>query len=278
MDLSLDLDRTVVIITGAGGQIGQVIVEGFLSAGSYVAAFDVDTSKFTRQHDRLLWLEVDTTNEDAMCAAWQKVEDHFELPPTVCVAAAALDLSFIKHYSSAALMPVEQFRRTLEVNTIGTFVTAKTWLRRISTTAEPKVEIETKNISLIIIGSEAGVLGAPGNPDYAASKSAVQYGLTLSLAPDAARMNSHARVNAICPGAVDTPQFEKECKEDPAARWMDAEATVASRKPVQATDVARLCLILASDRWSSSTTGQTLRVDAGKTGRLLWGKDGNATW
>ena len=77
--------------------------------------------------------------------------------------------------------------------------------------------------------------------------SAVQYGLTLSLAPDAERIHPGARVNAICPGTVDT-------------------------------DVARQCLVLASDRWLASTTGKALRINGGKSGRLFWGADGNATW
>jgi NAD(P)-dependent dehydrogenase (short-subunit alcohol dehydrogenase family) len=136
------------------------------------------------------------------------------------------------------------------------------------------------NVSLIIIGSEAGALGVAGNADYAASKSAVQYGLVQSLAPDAARINLRARVNAICPGAVDTPAFRSECTSDVSGmtQWVEAEATTASRRPTRAEDVARLCLVLASDRWSASTNAQAIRVDAGKSGRLYWSKDGEALW
>lgn len=131
-----------------------------------------------------------------------------------------------------------------------------------------------------MIGSEAGVLGVPGNPDYAASKSAVQYGLMLSLAPDATRIFSEARVNAVAPGAVDTPQFRRECAEDTTdqSRWLDSEATVASRRPVEMDHIARLCLMLASDKWSGSTTGQVLQVDNGKSGRVFWSREGEATW
>lgn len=133
-----------------------------------------------------------------------------------------------------------------------------------------------KNLSLIIVGSEAGVWGVPGNPDYAASKSAVQYGLMLSLAPDAARVHPRARVNAIAPGAVDTPQFKRECAEGSptSVRWVESQATVALRSPIQMEDVARQCLVLASERWSASTTGQVLRVDGGKSGRLFWDVNG----
>ncbi|KAI5461820.1 hypothetical protein BGZ63DRAFT_414462 [Mariannaea sp. PMI_226] len=296
MDLGIGLEDTVVAITGAGGQIGQVIVDAFLSAGCYVGAFDIKFHS-PKQHDRLLFVSVDTTDEEAMGKAWNTVKDRFHAFPTVCVCAAALDLSFIEHHRSITNMSSEQFRRTMEVNVVGTFITARLWLSHIEKGLRGRaahqegidnIECpdrkfradELKNISLIIIGSEAGTLGVPGNPDYAASKSAVQQGLMLSLAPDAARVHPRARVNAICPGAVDTARFQEECAEDPSGsvRWVDAEATVASRVPVQKEDIARLCLVLASERWSASTTGQALRVDGGKSGRLLWSKSGNATW
>lgn len=164
----------------------------------------------------------------------------------------------------------------------GTFITAKTWLSQIPRTDGLSLlkTDSVKNLSLVIIGSEAGIMGVPGNPDYAASKSAVQYGLMLSLAPDAVRINPKARVNAICPGAVNTPMFRKECAEDEtgSTKWVESEATVASKRPVDVEDVARQCLILASHRWSASTNGQMIRLDGGKSGRMFWKKDGEGVW
>lgn len=189
-------------------------------------------------------------------------------------------------------------------NVTGTFIAAKTWLQHIapnagskgngtngtvndatddcSTLVVPPDEIAgaNENVSLIIIGSEAGALGVAGNADYAASKSAVQYGLVMSLAPDAASVHPRARVNAICPGAVDTPAFRSECTSDASGmvKWVEAEATTASRRPTRAEDVARLCLVLSSDRWSASTNAQAIRVDSGKSGRVYWSKTGDALW
>lgn len=119
MDLGLDLDDTIVVVTGGGGQIGQTLVKAFLSAGCKVAAFDVDTSKFAFKDDRLLWVEVDISDEDAMRHAWTQVRNHFAAVPTVCICAAGLDLSFIEHHQSIVDMPVAQFRRTLDVVSLG---------------------------------------------------------------------------------------------------------------------------------------------------------------
>lgn len=164
-------------------------------------------------------------------------------------------------------------------NTIGTFITAKTWLSCIK---NPPVHIDKKaeSISLVIIGSEAGVMGVPGNADYAASKSAIQYGLMLSISAEAVSVRPDARVNAVAPGAVNTPQFQQECAAEGsgALQWFEAEATVASRRPVDPSHVARTCLLLASSNLSGSTNGQIIRVDAGKSGRMFWDNNGNPTW
>lgn len=171
----------------------------------------------------------------------------------------------------------------------GTFITAKSWLRRLeehiksqsATSAVFRANGDTtplRNVSLVIIGSEAGDLGVPGNPDYAASKSAIQHGLTLSLAPDAAKVCPTARVNAVCPGAVATRQFAIECSENGNMKWQESEATVASRLPVGIENIAKYSLFLISEKWSASVTGQLHRIDGGKSGRLYWNQDGTAAW
>jgi NAD(P)-dependent dehydrogenase (short-subunit alcohol dehydrogenase family) len=120
IDLGFGLEDSVALITGAGGQIGRVIVAAFLQAGCKVAALDRDKTKFDIQHERLFWFEVDTTDERQVIDAWTKVEDHFSAVPTVCVCAAALDLSFVPRHDSITTLPVEQFRRTLDVvSTLG---------------------------------------------------------------------------------------------------------------------------------------------------------------
>ncbi|TVY76855.1 Dihydroanticapsin 7-dehydrogenase [Fusarium oxysporum f. sp. cubense] len=297
MDLGLGLQGDVVVVTGAGGQIGQVIVEAFLAAGCFVGGFDIDKSKFVKEHQNLFWVAVDTTDEAGMFSAWKSVEGRFNATPTLCVCAAAVDLSFVEHHSSITKMSTSQFRRTLDINTTGTFITAKLWLQHVeemlknsstktngvngsnSSTALPQ-DKKDKNISLIIIGSEAGDFGVAGNPDYAASKAAVQFGLVLSLAPDAARVHPSARVNSISPGAVDTKRFSAECLEDEAGtlRWIESEATVAQKKAVDVEGIAKMCLVLASEKWSPSVTGQNVRLNGGKSGRLFWNQNGDALW
>lgn len=116
MSLDLGLQDTVVIVTGAAGQIGQVITEAFLQAGCLgVAGLDINTAKCSLRHEKLVWEQVDITNEATMQAAWDRVQTRFSQTPTVCVHAAGLDLSFVTHFPSITEMPVEQFTRTVMV-------------------------------------------------------------------------------------------------------------------------------------------------------------------
>lgn len=129
-------------------------------------------------------------------------------------------------------------------------------------------------------GSEAGQFGVTGNPDYACSKAGIQYGLMRSLTPDAANIFHRARVNAISPGPVDTPQFRKECEADQSGQsaWLESQATVALKRAVPMQDVAKLCCFLASESYSSSITGQVIPIDNGKSGKVFWNTDLTQTW
>lgn len=273
LDVGLGLDKAHVLITGAAGQIGQVVVRAFISAGAYVSALDINESRMILEHERLQWLVIDITDEGRLQQAFEQARAKFGLVST-CIAAAGLDLSFIPHHNSVCDLPLDQWKRTIDVNLTGTFLTAKTWLREIRDHVDPS----TRNVSLIIFGSEAGVFGVPGNADYATSKAGIQYGLARSLAPEASRIFSNARVNAIAPGPVDTPQFRKECAESKDAQYLESEATISLRRSIPMESVAKVCVMLASENYSGSITGQIIPIDNGKAGRILWLPNGNAGW
>ena len=116
----------------------------------------------------------------------------------------SLDLSVLPHHESATDVPLEQFRKTLEVNVLGTFLTARTWLRALREHRDGHQSSMLRNVSLILIGSASGHWGNRGNPDYGTSKAAVQYGLLSSLLQDVPRVYPGARVNAVAPGSVNT--------------------------------------------------------------------------
>jgi NAD(P)-dependent dehydrogenase (short-subunit alcohol dehydrogenase family) len=266
-DLSLGLSNTHVLITGGAGHIGSATVLAFLAAGCTVSAFDINARKIAAfpPHHNLFWQNVDITSEPALEAALETARREHGIIQ-VCVALASVDLSYLPHHGSLVDMPLSQWHRTMQVNVEGTFLTARTWMRQLREYASP----ETPNVSLIIIGSEAAEFGVTGNADYSAGKAAVQIGLVQSLKADVARICEGGRVNAVAPGAVDTEQFRKECREDPGCLWREAAATTAMRRPVSVESVARCVVFLASESWSGGVSGQVVCVDSGKQGKVHW--------
>jgi NAD(P)-dependent dehydrogenase (short-subunit alcohol dehydrogenase family) len=157
MDISLGLEGTHVLITGGGGLIGGAVIEAFIAASAKVTSLDISHGPSSPDSDvkNPLLYHADITDEESLFRA-------FELaylkngPVQVCVALAALDLSALPH-SSATDMSLEQFRRTMDVNVVGTFATARQWLRGLRFWKEEHgLEPLLTNVSLIIVGSESG--------------------------------------------------------------------------------------------------------------------------
>lgn len=273
MDLDLDLKDTHVVITGGAGHIGSVVVQGFLSAGAKVSSLDiVYQEQGTNVSTNLIKIHADISSESSVQRAWQAATSYFG-PVQTCVALGALDLSVLDRHENATDLPLEQFRRTLEVNVLGTFLTARLWLRGLKEHRQSQGDAlfkPLKNASLIMIGSESGHWGECGSADYGTSKAAVQYGLLPSLRQGVPRVYPGARVNAIAPGPVNTARFHEECKQQPSLYYSETQGTVAMKRPVELGSVAKMCLFLASERWSRDVMGQILNVDGGKMGKVMW--------
>lgn len=268
--IGLGLEGSHCVITGASGQIGQVVVKAFVAAGCNVTALDLrvqDASMYPG--NRVRWKAADIRDEALLEGIFEEAAEVFG-PISICVAAAGKDLSFIAHHDTMAEMSLEQWQQTIQTNLTGAFLTARTWMRGIQ-----RAKQEMRNVSLILFSSEAASMGVKSNADYSSSKAGLG-GLLVSLAPDVAKLHPGARVNAVAPGPVDTPQFRRECAEASQARWVESEATVAQGKAVPIEAVARACLFLASERYSGSITGQTLHVDGGKSGKLFHLPDGKS--
>lgn len=272
-DLGLGLEDTHVLVTGGTGAIGSVTVQAFLQAGAKVSVFDLKNipspAASTVSSDKYAEYAVDISDPVQLEQAFDQARAKFGLVQ-VCVALASKDLSYLPHRSSIVDMPLDQWRSTFDVNVHGTFLTTQVWLRQIKQHATP----ETRNVALIIIGSESGHFGELSNPDYAAGKSAIMFGLVQSLRKDLVQIHPTARVNVVAPGPVGTEQFKKECEADPQQYWLDCQATTALKRPVSIQGVARSILFLASENWSGDIMGQVLNVDSGKNGKLLWPYEG----
>ena len=113
--------------------------------------------------------------------------------------------------------------------------------------------------SIVNTASVAGLCGFPGLPIYVASKHAV-VGLTKSAAVEYAQRG--IRVNAVCPGPVDTPMMERIGSNEGAPTRKDFEAIVPMRRYAQPNEIANNVVWLCSDQ-ASYLTGVALPVDGG---------------
>src|SRR5579871_1810674 len=162
-----------------------------------------------------------------------------------------------KHVAHGNLdgLSAEDFQRLFGVNSIGPFQMVRA--------ARPLLEAGAKasgHASAVVnVSSVAGISGIGSSVAYAASKAALNT-MTISLARALAPL---IRVNAVCPGYMDTPWFTKGRGADGAAKVRDA---VVARVPLKiastAEDVANAVFFLATPQ-SGNMTGETVRIDAG---------------
>ena len=149
----------------------------------------------------------------------------------------------------------EDFQRLFGVNTIGPFQ----MVRAARSLLEAGAKASGRASSVVNVSSVAGISGVGSSVAYAASKGALNT-MTLSLARALAPL---IRVNAVCPGYIDTPWFTKGRGVEGAAKVRDAVvAKVPLKRASTAEDVASVVCFLALPQ-SGNMTGEIVRIDAG---------------
>ena len=152
-------------------------------------------------------------------------------------------------------LSAEDFQRLFGVNTIGPFQ----MVRAARPLLEAGANASGRASSVVNVSSVAGISGIGSSVAYAASKGALNT-MTLSLARALAPL---IRVNAVCPGYIDTPWFTKGRGVEGAAKVRDAVvAKVPLKRASSAEDVANVVCFLALPQ-SGNMTGEILRIDAG---------------
>src|SRR5580700_11274986 len=152
-------------------------------------------------------------------------------------------------------LSAEDFQRLFGVNTIGPFQ----MVRAARSLLEAGANASGRASAVVNVSSVAGISGIGSSVAYAASKGALNT-MTLSLARALAPL---IRVNAVCPGYIDTPWFTKGRGVEGAAKVRDAVIVkVPLKRASTAEDVAALVCFLALPQ-SGNMTGEIVRIDAG---------------
>lgn len=254
--MKFDFTGQVAIVTGAGGGIGRAVSLALADAGARVLAVDLSTDSGT---------ETATQIAQAGGTAQFVAADVSRAEDVVNYVAAArnrwgrIDIFMNNAAWQGSILPLvdypdELFDKVMAINVRGVFLGLKHVL---------PVMIAQRSGAVVNTASLGAYIGVRNLAPYAASKHAV-FGLTKSAALEVARKG--IRVNAVCPGPVDTPMLrEIEAGQAPGGAQSLREqraASIPDGRYARPEEVANLMLYLCSEL-SSHITGQGIQINGG---------------
>ena len=232
----IDLSGRTVLVTGAAGAIGTAVSRVFAAAGALVIGLDV------RAGDGVIGCDVTDEASVGQTLAGMEMTDLVHCAGVLSVG-------------EVLATPAGEIRQVLDVNLMSCFVVAQAVGGRLGSGA-----------TMTFIGSQAGVHGAPGWAAYCAAKAGVSR-LVEALAKELGPAG--IRVNAVCPGAVDSPMMRRVA--DLIAARAGADPAVVSQRYAQENplqrmaspdEIAGVCLFLCSPL-ASYINGASIMVDGG---------------
>jgi NAD(P)-dependent dehydrogenase (short-subunit alcohol dehydrogenase family) len=248
------LDGKIAVITGAGSGIGLATARRLSADGARVVCADVDASTGQAAADEVggLFVQVDVTDEGAVAALFNAAVD----------AYGGIDVSFhnagISPTDDDSILdtPLDVWQRVQEVNLTSVYLCCRAVIPHL---------LERGGGSIINTASFVAVMGAATSQvSYTASKGGV-LSMSRELGVQFARQG--IRVNALCPGPVNTPMLQELFAKDPerAARRL---VHIPMGRFAEATEIAAAVAFLASDD-SSFITASTFLVDGGISGAYV---------
>ncbi|MHB9860979.1 SDR family NAD(P)-dependent oxidoreductase [Streptomyces sp. YIM S03343] len=247
------LDGRVVLVTGAARGQGEQEARLFTAEGARVVVADIldDQGEELAKELGALYVHLDVGREDDWRAAVARVKEAYGRIDGLVNNAGIL------RFNALLDTPLDEFLQVVTVNQVGCFLGIKT--------VAPEIRAAGGG-TIVNTASYTAVTGMAAVGSYAATKHAV-LGLTrvaaLELAPH------RIRVNAVCPGAVDTPmsnpaRLDPDADPEEMSRALDElyRKLVPLGRIGRPEEVARLALFLSCDD-SSYITGQPFVIDGG---------------
>jgi NAD(P)-dependent dehydrogenase (short-subunit alcohol dehydrogenase family) len=246
------LNGKVAIVTGAGSGIGRATAILMAAEGARVVVADLAAASCDETVQAIrdaggdaIAIEANVTNEDQVRDMVARTVEHY----------GRVDIAFNNAGIAGASAPTGEYdsaawNQVIAVNLTGVFLCTKYELEQMAGQGSG---------SIINCSSILGTVGYPGSPAYVAAKHGV-LGLTKTAALEYARQG--IRVNAVCPGFIDTAMIDQAASKTD----IDLKGVLADLEPVgrmgTGEEVAEAVVYLASDG-AAFTTGIGLLVDGG---------------
>jgi 3-oxoacyl-[acyl-carrier protein] reductase len=252
-----DFDGAVVVITGASTGLGRAIAVEAASRGAkavvvnYASSADEaeETARLVRAEGGEAVLVQGDVGEDADSRRIAAAAEPFGRIDALFNNAGIT--KFAQNHADLDAVDADDFLRLYRVNVVGAF--------QMIRAARALLEAGPSGGAVVNTSSIAGVMGIGSSVPYAASKGALTT-MTLSLARALA---PKIRVNAVCPGFIDTVWFEKSMQPEALERLRKGvAASVPLKVASKAEDVAGAAVFFASPA-ARHITGETLMIDAG---------------
>ena len=239
-----DLTGQRAAVIGAGSGLGEASALALAAHGATVTCADLDAGAAEATADAIVAengaassTAVDITDAESVDALFASA--HFDtavITPSINVRKQLLDMS------------EDEFARVVDLNLRGTFTAMRSAGRSMAA---------RNGGSIIVFSSVRSQVVEPGQGVYAATKAGA-VALVKTLAAELASHN--VRVNAVCPGVVETPLTE-QIKADPA--WYQAYADISALGRWSQPEEQAGAVVYLAARASSFVTGSTLFVDGG---------------
>ncbi|ELZ79152.1 SDR family oxidoreductase [Haloferax volcanii] len=248
-------DTEVAVVTGASSGIGRATAEAFAAEGARVVVSDVNVeggeetvARIEKAGGTAIFVETDVTDDDAVAALVDTAVSEYGRLDFACNNAGIGGPQ-----KPTADLSADEWHRVVDVNLNGVWRSMQ---------REIPAMLDGDGGVIVNMASILGKVGFANAAPYVAAKHGV-LGLTKTAAIEYAEQG--VRVNAVCPGFVDTPLLGEGGLDDPEAR-QGIESLHPMNRLGDVDEIASAVVWLCSDG-ASFTTGEALTVDGGYTSR-----------